>query len=192
MENISRILIKGMVCNRCVMAVKEELANLGHVPERVSLGEVTLSGSHERIDKTELKKKLHLLGFSLIEDRKLNVISDVKALVQEVYSGNYDFPEGFRFSKLVSERLGKDYDTVSAAFIEMENKTIEQYLIEYRLSKVKEFLVYTSLTLSDIAFKLNFNSVAHLSSQFKQKTGLTPSFFKEIKRQKTEVAFSAN
>jgi AraC-like DNA-binding protein len=88
--------------------------------------------------------------------------------------------------------LQKDYETISDAFIATEKKTIEQYIIEYRINKVKEFLVYSNLTLSDIAFKLNFNSVAHLSTQFKQQTGLTPSFFRDIKKQKAERAFSKN
>jgi AraC-like DNA-binding protein len=88
--------------------------------------------------------------------------------------------------------LQKDYTIISDAFISLENKTIEQYIIDYRINKVKELLVYSSLTLSEIAFKLNFNSVAHLSSQFKQQTGLTASFFKDIHKKKLATSFSEN
>ena len=143
-------------------------------------------------DKNELKKRLAPLGFSLLEDRKMKMANEVKALVEEAYGGAFDFPDNFRFSRFLTERLNKDYDVISDAFIAMEKKTIEQYVTDYRINKVKDFLVYSQLTLSDIAFRLNFNSVAHLSTRFKQVTGLTPSFFREIKRQKTEVIFCLN
>ena len=120
------------------------------------------------------------------------MIKEVKQLVEEVYSGDYDFPENFRFADLVNERWNNNYEFVSDTFIALEKKSLERYIIEYRISKVKEFLVYTNLTLSDIAFKLNFTGTSHLSAQFKQVTGLTPSFFKEIKRQKAEVALRTN
>jgi len=186
------ISIKGMVCNRCMMTVKNELESLGHRSVSVSLGAVSFISSTALHTQDELEKRLSLLGFSLLEDKKVKMVKAVKALIEEVYSGNYDFQDGFRFSRLLTERLCKDYDVISDAFIAAENKTIEQHIIEYRINKVKELLVYTTNTLSDIAFRLNFNSAAHLSAQFKQQTGLTPSFFKEIKKQKTEAAFSEN
>jgi len=180
-----------MVCRRCVMVIEEELKDLGHEPLQVGLGEVTVI-DRGKLDKAELEKRLAALGFSLLEDRKVKTVSEVKALVEEVYSGDYDFPDNFRFTKLVKERFGKDYDAVSDVFIAMEKRTIEQYIIDFRINKVKEYLVYSNLTLADIAFKLNYNSVAHLSSQFKQYTGLTPSHFKEIKKEKSAVMFSDN
>ncbi len=181
-----------MVCNRCMMVVKNEMENLGHRLVDVSLGEVSFISSAEEPKQHELESRLSLLGFRLLEDKKTKMAKEVKTIIEEVYSGNFDFPDGFRFSRLVAQRLGKDYDAISDAFIAAEKKTIEQYIIDFRINRVKEFLVYTTLTLSDIAFKLNFNSVAHLSTQFKQQTGLTPSFFKEIKKQKAGVLFSAN
>lgn len=181
-----------MVCNRCMMAVKSELENLGHRSVDVSLGEVSFVRSAEGPNQHELESRLSLLGFRLLEDKETKMAKEVKTLIAEVYSGNFDFPYGFRFSRLLVERLNKDYDAISNAFIAAEKKTIEQYVINFRINKVKEFLVYSQYTLSDIAFKLNFNSVAHLSTQFKQQTGLTPSFFKEIKKQKAEVLFSSN
>lgn len=192
MEQQSKLLIKGMVCRRCVMMVKEELERLGYMLLQVELGEVIIENGGKEINREEIAEKLAPLGFGLLDNPKAKLTGDVRALVQEVYSGDFDFPERFRFSILASQRLGKDYNTISDTFIEVERRTVEQYIIDFRINKVKEFLVYTSLTLSDIAFKLNFNSAAHLSSQFKQQTGLTPSYFKEIRKQKAEVMFSEN
>jgi AraC-like DNA-binding protein len=185
------IFIKGMVCQRCLMTVETELQQMGHTPVKLSLGEVSFI-INEAQDHAALEERLSLLGFSLLEDKKTKMTKQVKQLVEEVYSGDFDFPERFRFSELVKQRLQKDYDTISDAFIATEKKTIERYIIEYRINKVKEYLVYSNLILSDIAFKLNFNSVAHLSTQFKQLTGLTPSYFKDIKKQKAEAIFSSN
>jgi len=175
-----KIFIKGMVCNRCIMTVKTELERLGYTPVKVSLGEATLPNE---ANTAEIAKALAPLGFSLIQDKKLAAVNEVKALVAEVYSGDYDFPPKFRFANLIKEK----YSAVSEAFIESEKKTIEQYIIEFRLQKVKELLVYSQLSLADIAFKLNFNSTSHLSAQFKQQTGLTPSYFRHIKSEKEEI-----
>lgn len=185
------VYIKGMVCRRCLMTVKTELQELGHTPLHLSLGEVSFI-SNKTYSHSTLAKRLSLLGFSLLEDKKEKILKGVKQLVEEVYSGNYDFPIRFRFSDLIQKQLQKDYDTISDVFIATEKKTIEQYIIEFRINKVKELLVYTSQPLADIAFSLNFSSVAHLSAQFKQQTGLTPSFFREIRKQKTAAAFSKN
>lgn len=185
------IFIKGMVCNRCMMAIETELLQLGHTPVSLSLGEVSFMPNKVH-DDTALEERLTLLGFTLLEDKNVKMTKEVKHLVEEVYGGDFDFPERFRFSDLVRQRLQKDYDTVSAAFIATEKKTIEQYIIEFRINKIKEYLVYTDYTLADMAFRLNFSSVAHLSAQFKQQTGLTPSFFKNIRSQKSETLFSQN
>lgn len=176
----SKIFIKGMVCNRCIMTVRSELERLGYAPVKVTLGEAEINGP---IDRAAIKQALQHHGFDLVEDKKLNMVNEMKALVADVYSGNYDFPEKFRFAGLLKER----YTAVSQAFIDTEKKTIEQYIIEYRLEKVKELLVYTDLTLADIAFRLNFNSTAHLSTQFKQQTGLTPSYFRQIRKEKEKM-----
>jgi AraC-like DNA-binding protein/copper chaperone CopZ len=192
MKQEAKIFIKGMVCRRCVMAIEEAFEDLGHALVKVELGEVTVLNHDEKFDKAQLEKRLTALGFSLLEDRKVKMVNEIKALVAEVYSGDYDFPDAFRFSNLVRARWNKDYDAISDLFIALEKRTLEQYIIDFRINKVKEYLVYSQYTLADIAFKLNFNSVAHLSAQFKQYTGLTPSYFREIKKKKTEVIFSAN
>lgn len=192
MERATKLFIKGMVCNRCMMVIKKELESLGHFPVQIELGVVKIARPTEEVDRAEVEQRLAFLGFELLEDRNEKLVREVKALVHEVYSGEFDFPDRFRFTAFAKERLNKDYDSISDAFIVLEKKTIEQYIIEFRIDKVKEYLVYSNYTLSEIAFRLNFNSAAHLSSQFKQHTGLTPSYFKEIKRQKVEVIFSRN
>lgn len=191
MKEQAKLLVKGMVCNRCIMTIDHELKGLGYTPESITLGEVHLQPG-SKINLNTIGKKLEQHGFSLLEDRNQKMIKEVKRLVDEVYSGDYDFPQNFRFAGLVQKRLNNNYELASDAFIAFEKKSVERYIIDYRIGKVKEFLVYTNLTLSDIAFRLNFNGTSHLSAQFKQVTGLTPSFFKEIKRQKTERMLSAN
>ncbi|WP_290790886.1 helix-turn-helix domain-containing protein [Flavihumibacter sp. UBA7668] len=179
-----KFIIKGMVCQRCIKTVENVLEEGGFEAIEIQLGEVTLTGSIGAEEATILEEKLKPYGFSLVEDKRGKMVQMVKALLKEVYGGDYDFPKAFRFSDLVRKRLGTEYDKISTFFSEMEKTTIEKYLIEYRIEKVKEFLVYTEETLADIAFKLNFSSVAHLSRQFKQQTGLTPTYFKEIRRKK--------
>lgn len=180
-----------MVCQRCVMTVEAELQNMGHIPLKMSLGEVSYLPT-EAHDQEMLESRLATLGFSIVEDSKAKLTKAVKRLIEEVYGGAFDFPDRFRFSDLVKKRCQKDYESISDAFIVTEKETIEQYIIRFRINKVKEYLVYSNLTLSDIAFQLNFSSVAYLSAQFKQQTGLTPSYFREIKKQKAETAFTKN
>ncbi len=181
-----------MVCNRCVKVVKETIDDLGYKADKIALGEISFAKAVVPVDTVVLGKKLAGYGFSLLEDKKTKTVNEIKALVAEVYGGSYDFPENFRFSTAAKDRFHKDYETIRDIFIAQERITVEQYIIRFRINKVKEMLVYSSCSLFEIAFNLNFTSVAHLSSQFKQQTGLTPSFFKKIRNQKTDVIFSAN
>lgn len=116
------------------------------------------------------------------------MVRDVKVLIEKVYSGNFEFPSNYRFSEIVVAYLNKDYNRVSAVFSELEDITLEKYIIEYRIEKVKELLVYTNDTLPDIAYKLGFSSAAHLSRQFKEQTGLNTSYFKEIRKSKLSLS----
>jgi AraC-like DNA-binding protein len=187
MDQARKILIKGMVCQRCISTVKETLNKAGFETKNVQLGEVTLSSLLNRQEIKLLEEKLKPFGFSLVEDKREKISEQVKALLKEVYSGNFDFPVSFRFSDFLAEKLQMDHQKISTAFSESEKIALEKYQIEYRTEKVKEFLVYTNETLAAIAFKLNFSSVPHLSRQFKQQTGLTPSYFKNLRQQKQEV-----
>lgn len=186
MQNTITLSIKGMVCERCINVIKSELKKAGVATVKVELGEVTVISSNHSETTRIVQESLGPLGFQLLEDKKAKTLNELKNLVAEVYSGSYDFPNQMRFSDVVASRLHKDYDTLSALFSLHEQKTLERYIMDYRIEKIKEYLVYSSLTLSDIAFRLNFSSVPHLSRQFKQYTGLTPSHFKQIKTAKEE------
>ncbi len=163
------------------MVVSNELQSLGYSTENIKLGEINIM--KEEIDLNKIEERLNSLGFGLVLDQKVKLVDEVKKMVEDVYSGEYDFPNNFRFSDLVKKRWN-NYERISDAFIAIEKKTLERYLIQYKLDRAKEFLVYTNDTLADIAFKLNYNSAAHLSTQFKQVIGLTPSHFREIKKEK--------
>jgi AraC-like DNA-binding protein len=176
-----KILIKGMVCDRCILTVKNELQKAGVEVAHVYLGEATIIHRDTVSDLRFIDERLQTLGFSLIENKKEKIVKQVKQLVEEVYSGNFDFPHHFLFSNLLTSRINKDYNSISATFSVSQKITIEKYFLDYRIERIKEFLIYTDLTRSDISFKLGFSSVAHLSRQFKTYTGLNPSHFKNIK-----------
>ena len=177
-----------MVCDRCVSTVKNELENMGLQVIDVSLGEVSFSVTADILDTESIVEKLKPLGFSFLMDKRLKLVKNIKALVEEVYGGDFDFPSEFRFSELASERLQKDYNTISSVFTLLENTTIEKYIIDFRIEKVKEFLVYTPQTLTDISFRLGFSSVAHLSRQFKTVTGFNPSHIRTIRMDKQRIS----
>ncbi|MBS1585466.1 MAG: helix-turn-helix transcriptional regulator [Bacteroidetes bacterium] len=183
--HVSTIAIKGMLCNRCIDVIKDELQTLGYKAIDVSLGEALIEPT-ATFDNSLLERRLGVHGFSVLINRKVKLVTGVKNLVAEVYSGNFDFPDKFRFAQLVASRLGS-YELVSDAFIAAENKSLEKYIIEFRISKAKELLLYAQHSLTEIGYRLNFSSVAHLSSQFKQVTGLTPSFFKNLKKDKERL-----
>ena len=175
------VFIKGMVCNRCITTVTQELQQLGIELDEVNLGEVKIAVHAPFTDYDGLNKKLAPLGFSVLENKRSKLVKEVKQIAAEVYSGEFDFPHHFRFSDLLAQRLEKEYDFISQQFSAEEGTTIEKFVIDYRIEKIKEMLVYTSLTLADISFQLGFSSVAHLSRQFKQQTGLNPSHFKTMR-----------
>jgi AraC family transcriptional regulator len=174
------IFIKGMVCNRCITTVTNELNRLGIELDEVNLGEVKLAVSDPFSDYEALNNKLNPLGFEVLENKRTKLVKQVKNLVAQVYSGDYDFPYHFRFSDVLAKSLERDYEYISHQFSAEEGTTIEKYVIDYRIEKIKEFLTYTSLSLADISFRLGFSSVAHLSRQFKQVTGLNASHFKQM------------
>lgn len=178
-----KIYIKNMVCNRCIMVLRSELERLGIEPVSVELGEVTLSEVLDNVQKERLEDKLESLGFSLIDDKKARLIEQIKTLIIElVHYNNNDIK--INLSDYLSEKVHHDYNYISNLFSEVEGTTIEKYFIAQKIEKVKELLVYDELTLNEIAFKLNYSSVAHLSAQFKKVTGLTPTHFKQIKTNK--------
>ncbi len=178
-----KVYIKNMVCDRCIMVVKNELEKLGFHPTNLKLGEVELG--RELIDSEKLIINNHLLtfGFELIDDKKSRIIEKIKnVIVNLVHYQDNNIKSNL--SDVLSSSLQHDYNYLSNLFSEVEGTTIEKYLIAQKIEKVKELLVYDELSLSEIAFRLNYSSVAYLSNQFKKVTGLTPSHFKQIKEDK--------
>ncbi|HNP25081.1 MAG TPA: AraC family transcriptional regulator [Panacibacter sp.] len=175
---MEKLYIKNMVCNRCVLVVKQELDKLNLRPLSVTMGEVELNEHLTAEQLKQLAERMNDLGFELLDDKKQKQIEKIKNLLtKKVQTGEME--EHFSISEYLSNALHKDYAYVSRLFSEVEGITIEQYFILQKIEKVKEWLVYDELTLSEIAWKLGYSSVAHLSAQFKKVTGLTPSYFKK-------------
>lgn len=172
-----------MVCNRCIMVVQNELDKLNLDVKNIKLGEVTLGKEPTLEEKNKLEEELIRLGFEVIDDKKSRIIEKVKNVIIELVH-HQDNDSKTNLSHLLSSKLHHDYNYLSNLFSEVEGITIEKYFIAQKIEKVKELLVYDELSLSEIAFRLNYSSVAYLSNQFKKVTGLTPSYFKQIKADK--------
>ena len=175
-----KFYIKNMVCDRCKMVVKSELEKIGIIPVSVELGEVELGENFKENQKLEFEIKLQSLGFELLEDKTTILIEKIKCLIIDlVHHQNIELKTNL--SHYLSEQLGQDYSTLSNLFSGVHGTTIEHYFIAQKIEKVKELLMYKELTLSEIAIKLNYSDVAHLSNQFKKITGVTPTHFKQLK-----------
>lgn len=168
-----------MVCNRCILVVKQELEKLKLQSTHISLGEVELAKPASSKQLEELNKNLYQLGFELLDNQKQKQIEKVKTLlIKKVQTG--DIEEHFSIIDFLSKHFHKDYSAISRLFSDVEGITIEQFFILQKIEKVKELLVYAELNLNEISYKLGYSSVAHLSAQFKKITGLTSSHFKAI------------
>ncbi len=173
------IYIKNMVCNRCIMVVQQELDKLKLVANTISLGEVSFSKEPSTKQSTQLRINLANVGFEVLDDSRKKLIEKIKnIIIEQIHYKDAD--EKYNFSDVLSKKLHKDYSYLSGLFSEVEGITIEKYLINQKIEKVKELLIYEELNLSEIAFQLGYSSVAHLSSQFKKTTGLTPRHFKKL------------
>ena len=178
-----QIFIKNMVCNRCISAVENVLQNFGIKDFSVQLGWVETNTLLSKKDVEKLNENLQKIGFEILEDASLKLIESIKKLILEKVQ-NLDIDEDFLLSKFLSEQLNKEYSSISKAFSQTENITLEQYFILQKIEKVKELLAYKELTLSQIADKLGYKTVQHLSQQFKKTTGFSPSQFQELKEKK--------
>lgn len=165
------------------MVVKNEFEKLGFYPVNVTLGEVELEKDIDDDEKSVINNHLRTFGFELIDDKKSRIIEKIKNIIIDLvhHQGN---DTKTNLSDVLSSKLHHDYNYLSNLFSEVEGTTIEKYFIAQKIEKVKELLVYDELSLSEIAFRLNYSSVAYLSNQFKKVTGLTPSHFKQIKEEK--------
>ena len=169
-----------MVCSRCKMVVKSVFENIGIIPLSVELGVVELENDIQEAEKQELLKSLRGFGFDLIDDKKSKTIDKIKTLIIDVVQNkNNDLK--INLSDYISQELHQDYNTLSNLFSEVENTTIEKYFMNQKIEKVKELIIYDELSLSEIAYSLNYSSVSHLSNQFKKITGFSPTYFKNLK-----------
>jgi AraC family transcriptional regulator len=172
--------IKNMVCNRCIMVVEQELERQGLHPEKVTLGEVTIKEeSLTPEQESKLDTALINLGFERIDDRKARLIEAIKNKIIQLIHHTDKVDLKVNWSSILSEEMHYEYNYLSNLFSSVEGVTLEQYIIKQKIEKVKELLFYDELSLSEIADKLGYSSVAHLSGQFKKITGFTPSEMKK-------------
>ena len=169
-----------MVCNRCIKVVEDELVKLGIQPRKVTLGEVELPEKPVASAMDAIKEVLENNGFEMISNKQTQLVEKIKTLVISEIHHKKEKEESENFSNFISRKTGVAYSSLSKLFSSIEGMTLEQYIIHQKIEKAKELLVYGELTLSQIAWELDYSSVQHLSSQFKKVTGLTPSHFKKI------------
>ena len=181
------ILIRGMVCERCVSVIKEGIASLGYDVIKVSLGKLSLKSELNKEDYARVETFLSDNGFEMISNRQVRIVSRVKELIAEAFGENLKYNPKLKFSVVLSEALHMNYDSISELFTQLEGITLEKYIITKRLEKVKELVVYTDLTLTEIAYITGFSSINHLSRQFKELTGLSPSHFKSVRTTKKKL-----
>lgn len=175
-----KLHIKYMVSLRCKMMVKAELEKLGLRYLVVDLGDVEIIGSMTNEQNSKLKAELLKSGLELIDDKRAILIDKIKNVIIELIHYDDELPKT-NFSDYLSEKLHYDYTYLANLFSEVTGTTIEHFMIAHKIERVKELLIYDELTLTEISYRLNYSSVAHLSNQFKKVTGLTPSFFKNLK-----------
>jgi YesN/AraC family two-component response regulator len=172
-----------MVSLRCKLIVKSELENMGLHPSIVELGEVETVEELTAEQYQQLKTALLHSGLELMEDKKSMLIEKIKNIVVEMVHYSEE-PMLVNFSAYLSEKLNYDYNYLSNLFSEVKGTTIEHFIIAHKIERAKELLIYNELSLTEIAEKLHYSNVAHLSNQFKKVTGLTPTFFKKMKHKR--------
>lgn len=175
-----KLFIRNMVSLRCKMLVKAELERMHLAYRSVELGEAELVEPISSQQYEALKSILSKAGLELMDDKKAMLVEKIKRIIIEMVHYSDELPE-VNFSDYLSEKLNHNYTYLSNLFSEVKSTTIEHYIITHKIEKVKELIIYDELNLTEIAFKMHYSSVAHLSNQFKKITGLTPSFFKSLK-----------
>ncbi len=174
-----KLYIKYMVSLRCKMLVKEELKKLGIECLSVDLGVVEIQDDVTEQKLETLDKRLRKSGLELLDDKKNILVEQIKSVIVEMIHYKEEAPN-VNDSDYISKKLGYDYTYLSNTFSEVKGITIQHYIIMHKIEKAKELLLYDELTLTEIAYRLHYSSVAHLSNQFKKITGLTPTYFKEL------------
>ena len=181
MNDSKEILIKNMVCPRCIEAVKRTMNELNISFQSVELGKVLLQETLTEKQEEQLSSKLDNQGFELLKGEKSVIISQIKSLlIKQIHHSNE--PLQTNYSTFLSDKLNQEYSHLSRLFSSVEGITIEKFITKQKIEKIKELLIYNELTLSEIAFQMDYSSVAYLSTQFKKETGMTPSEFKKDKK----------
>jgi AraC-like DNA-binding protein len=178
-----KIYVKNMACESCKIFVKDALEELGITPVKVDLGEIVTREDVSDEEKKELNSKIKKAGLELLEKKQGVLIEKIrKVMIDYVY--NSDEKPNVNFSEILSKELDLSYAYLAKFFSEIEATTIEQFIISLKIERVKELIMFGEDSLSEIAYKLNYSSAAHLSGQFKKATGLTPSHFKALKEKR--------
>lgn len=183
-----KLLIKGMVCNRCIIVLSQEFPKLGLEISEIRLGEVILKETDTMImDEQVIRTMLIKNGFDLFYSKNQKIIDHIKKAVEKGIQEQLRTGNPVKFSALLSHQLHKDYDSLSSLFSSSEGCTLEKFIISRKIEKIKELLVYTNQSMSEIAYALGYSSPAHLSNQLKKYTGFTSSHYKQIRLDKIAV-----
>lgn len=176
-----KLTIKNMVCDRCVLVIKNVMQELQFQPASVIMGEVDFAG---RVlsgdDLNKIKQSIVPLGFELVSNKKQALIEHIKTALIQLVHGGHEL-DNIKLSDYLKTQIQHDYQSLSHLFSSVEGMTIEKYFIHLKVERIKELLVYDELNLTEISYRLGYSSLAHLSSQFKQTTGMTPTAFKKLK-----------
>ena len=175
-----KIYVKYMVSLRCKMAVKEELKKLGLHFVVIDLGEIEIMEELSDLQREELKTALLNSGLELMDDKRAVLIEKIRSVIIKMIHYADEMPK-VKYSEYISEKLNYDYTYLSNLFSEVKGVTIQQFIIMHKIERAKELMLYDELNLTEISYRLQYSSVAHLSNQFKKITGLTPSEFKHLK-----------
>ncbi|MDO8367254.1 MAG: helix-turn-helix domain-containing protein [Saprospiraceae bacterium] len=173
------LFIKNMVCARCIRTLSRLLVESGITFQNVQLGEAQITASPDPIQLAALRQRLELEGFELLDDRNSQLVTQIKSLiVNEIHHAGGKKPEVMNFSDFLSREMGQDYSHLSKLFSSVEGVTIEKYIIAQKIERVKELLAYGEMSFSEIAWQMGYSSTQHLSNQFRQVMGMTPTQFK--------------
>ena len=175
-----------MVCDRCIMVVDQQIKALGFTVTGTVLGQVSIAEEANEQDLSRIRAALKLLGFELIDEKRKQLVERIKNVIIEMVHRTDPQDIRINYSDFIAERLERDYSYLSSLFSESEDITIEKYIINQKIEKVKELLEYDELNLNQIALQMGYSSTAHLSTQFKNVTGITPTKYKaqESKKRK--------
>lgn len=177
------LYIKYMVSLRCKMVVKEELKKLGLHYVNIDLGTIEILEDITDFQRDALRKNLKKYGLELLDDKRKIIIEKIKSVIIEMIHYSDELPK-VNYSDYISEKLGYDYTYLANTFSEVKGITIQQFIIIHKIERIKELLLYDELNLTEISYLLHYSSVSHLSNQFKKITGLTPSYYKKLKKKR--------